>query len=173
MRASEFYDKDNLGDEEDDKDDDILEYDSYASGRGSSIHDIKVKNNGSNAQWEDVRAVIVGHRDKQHRRLRRVWYTRTNVKTCSSDLTLKWPMDLKTVAYRRLRDDAEDQFHWDVDALPREFKVAEKVDSAGRRFWREIIPLGSKTDEEEESDWHQWMEEEGHFADIARQMNRW
>ena len=52
------------------------------------------------------------------------------------------------------------------------YMVTEKVGVDGRRFWREVIPEGESTEEEEYLSWDEWMREKGQYDEIERRMRK-
>ncbi|MDI1491217.1 MAG: hypothetical protein OHK93_002424 [Ramalina farinacea] len=149
-------------------------YPTYAGERHvPGVHHSELKGQGRNAGWEDIRVVLTLHLDKQNRK-RRVWFTFDGPQPTKAELKLAWPHGGKTIARRKLRDDEEDVYRPVIEAMdePREFIVSEKTSSEGRKFWREIIKRGESNDEEGEEEWHEWMEEEGHFKEIERLMQK-
>ena len=146
--------------------------DSYLDeGRFPEVHKILVERVGRYGGWQNVRAILTQHRDRRHRQ-RRVWISFLESKPTKEELALQWPMSSTKQRYRKLRDDKEDVFRSGSDDLeiPREFTVLERTDTEGRLFWREVIKVGEKNDEEEDRDWEETMEDEGFNGEIGRLM---
>ena len=108
---------------------------------------IGVKNKGKNSGCERVKAVVTLHRDKRGR-ARRVWTPFSGDNPTKKDLAVKWPDGKQATVRRKLQcpllrlyDNSRD----DMDF----YTVTEKLDVHGRRFWREVIPRGESTEEEE------------------------
>ena len=134
------------------------------------VHRIKLKRQGRDAGWEELRVVLILHLNKQNRK-RRVWFTFDGPQPTEAELKLAWPHEGKIISRRKLIDNQEDFSRPDDDMdEPGEFIVSEKTSSEGRKFWREIIKRGELNDEEAEKEWNEWMEEEGHFREIERLM---
>ena len=135
------------------------------------VHYIQVKKTDKNAEWGEYtffEAIVTLNRDR-HRRTRRVWTPFAGDKRTNQALRLKWPEDKQARVQRKLRDGSGGWFEdpWDGKKF---FMVTEGVDVNGRLFWREVIPKGELTEEEDFLCWDEWMREEGHYAEIERHM---
>ena len=141
------------------------------------VHDIQMKNIDKNAVWGDkFEAIITVHREKD-RRARRVWTPFSGGSQRPKALKVKWPEDEQAEVQRKLRDAREkwgEKWKWFGDDEDDEefYMVTEKVDADGRLFWREVIPEGEDTAEEDHLAWEEMMEEEGFNAEIERQMRK-
>ena len=114
------------------------------------VHVIEVQGKGRNARWQQVEAfTTIHHNQRGHKR--RMWCEPARYVSSSEHKLACWPTDVKTVGHRRLRDlqivsdrprglEVRDNAH----VSSREFKVAVKIDSQGRRIWREVIPAGKR-----------------------------
>ncbi|PPJ61273.1 hypothetical protein CBER1_09332 [Cercospora berteroae] len=78
------------------------------------------------------------------------------------------------VAYWVLRNPEEDMFRHVSERFtgPRDFKVTERVDRFGTRYWREIIPPGKLTDEEERMENSEWVDDEHRYFRARRKSER-
>ena len=135
------------------------------------VHNIQAKNTDKDAVWgKRFEAIITVHRGKD-RRARRVWTTFPEGSQGKKALRVKWPEDEQADVQRKLRDASE---KWFDDPKNDEvfFMVTEKVGVDGRLFWREVIPEGESTEEEEHLSWEEMMEEEGFNAHIERLMRK-
>lgn len=137
------------------------------------VHGIQVKNLDKNAVWgARFEAIITYHRDKDHR-ARRVWTPFSGGSQRKKALRVKWPADEQAEVQRELRDATERSLEWSSGFEDEKFfMVTEKVGVDGRLFWREVIPEGESTTEEDELSWEEMMEEEGFNAEIDRQMGK-
>ena len=136
-----------------------------------------MKNNGKKAEWENVEAIVKFHRDKR-RRARRVWTPFSGNEPTKEELAMQWPEDKQAKRIRKLRDVDQlrhDDPMWMDDSQDDKkfYVVTEKLGVDGRRFWREVIPKGGSTAEEDELSWEEHMEEEGWNAEIDRQMAKY
>ena len=138
---------------------------------------IEVKKKGKNADWEDVKAIVMLHRDKRGR-ARRVWTPFSGDRITKKDLAVEWPEGKQTTIIRKLRDLYQnEQDRGILDDEPQDdedlYTVTEKLDVYGRRFWREVISKGALTAEEDHLSWEDMMEEEGFNEEIDRQMRKY
>ena len=130
---------------------------------------IEIKNTDKNADWGNCfEAIVTLHRDK-HRRVRRVWTPFSGVQPTEKELAAEWPEDKQARVQRKLRDE------WALvgDSSGRKkgfYMVTEKRGVDGQPFWREVIPKGESTAEEEILSWEEWMREEGHWDEIERRL---
>ncbi len=101
-----------------------------------------------------------------------MWFNFLGSNPTKEELALGWPKKKGPLSYRLLQDKEEDLTRPALESGERKFRVMEKVDIAGRRFWREVIKAGDMTDEEAEDHRTEWMEEESFDKEIERLMQK-